>query len=119
MPQVPIDRHELRREAADVAELLALHGLRRSLEPQLAFELDAEVVAEMTAPGVDVKETLQGLKELIDAIDRRLPQVERAGECAIANAALHLRIEAQKRIDELKLEVAGRESVDPRPHVST
>jgi hypothetical protein len=116
---VPIDRHELRREAADVAELLALHGLRRSLEPQPAFELDAALVAEMTAPaGVDAKETLRELKELIDAIDRRLPQVERAGECAIANAALHLRIQAQKRIDELALEVAGRESVDSRPHVS-
>ena len=75
----------------------------------------------MTAPvgSVDVKETLQELKELIDAIDRRLPQVERAGECEIANAALHLRIQAQKRIDELASEVAGRESVDPRPHVST
>jgi hypothetical protein len=116
---MPIDGDELGRQAADVTELLALSGLRRSLEPQPAFELDAALVAEVTAPAVDVIDTIKELKELIDAIDRRLPQVERAGECAIANAALHLRIEAQKRIDELAMEVAGRESVDPRPHVST
>lgn len=107
---MPIDGDELGGEAPDVAKLLALSRLRRSLEPQPALELDATLVAEMTAPAVaDVTETLRELKELIDAIDRRLPQVERAGECEIANAALHLRIQAQKRIDELALEVAGRE----------
>jgi hypothetical protein len=116
---MPIDGDELGRQAADVTELLALSGLRRSLEPQPAFELDAALVAEVTAPAVDVIDTIKELKELIDAIDRRLPQVERAGECAIATAALHLRIEAPKRIDVLAMAVAGRESVDPRPHVST
>ena len=107
---MPVDRHELRGEATDVAELLALHGLRRGLEPELAVELDAALVAKVTSPaGVDMNDTLRELKELIDAIDRRLPQVERAGECAIANAALHLRIQAQQRIAELEREVAGRE----------
>jgi len=108
---VPLDRHELRGEAADVAELLALHGLRRGLEPEPAVELDAALVAKVTSPGVaDIKATVNQLVELIEAIDRRLPQVERSGESAIANAALRLRIEAQKRIAELEREVAGRES---------
>lgn len=42
------------------------------------------------------------LQELIAALDRRLPQVERVGEVAIANAAAALRSEAMKRIDTLE-----------------
>ena len=112
---MPLDRHEFRREASDLAELLALHGLRRSLEPEPAVELDAALVAEVTSAVVELKTTMHQLEELIVAIDRRLPQVERVGEREIAKAALQLRIQAQKRIDELASEVAGRESVDPRP----
>lgn len=113
---MPLDGHELRREAANLAELLALHGLRRSLEPEPAFELDATLVAEVTSAVVaELKTTMHQLEELIVAIDRRLPQVERVGEREIAKAALQLRMQAQKRIDELASEVAGRESVDPRP----
>ena len=86
------------------------------MEPEPAVELDAALVAEVTARrGADIKATLNQLVELIEAIDRRLPQVERSGESAIATAAMRLRIEAQKRIDELEKEVAGRESMDPRP----
>ena len=40
----------------------------------------------------------------------RLPQVERSGESAIANAALALRVEALTRIGEIEVEVASRES---------
>ena len=116
MPEVPLDRHEFCRQASDITELLALHGVRRSVEPEPAFELDAALVAEVRAEVVtELKTTMHQLEELIEAIDRRLPQVERAGELEIAKAALQLRIQAQKRIDELASEVAGRESVDPRP----
>ena len=45
---------------------------------------------------------IQDLNELIEAIDRRLPQVQRAGEAAVANAAMRLRIEARARIAELE-----------------
>ena len=45
---------------------------------------------------------IQDLNDLIDAIDRRLPQVQRAGEAAVANAAMRLRIEARARIAELE-----------------
>ena len=113
-----IDRDEFSREAADVSELLALHGMRRGLESKPAVEHDAEVVAEVTPPDVsDLKETVHQLTELIAAIDRRLPQVQRSGEAAIANTAMRLRSEAQERIDELKREVDGREHTS-RPHTS-
>jgi hypothetical protein len=108
---MPIDGDELGRQAADVTELLALSGLRRSLEPQPAFELDAALVAEVITPAnvTDLRATMQTLVELIAAIDKRLPQVERSGESAIANAAMALRDEALMRIGEIEVEVASRE----------
>ena len=60
-------------------------------------------------------DTVCQLNELITAIDRRLPQVQRTGEAAIANAAVRLRIEAEKRIAELELELASRRLLDRRP----
>ena len=42
------------------------------------------------------------LEELIAALDRRVPHVERVGEVAIAAAAAALRTEAVKRIGELE-----------------
>jgi hypothetical protein len=52
--------------------------------------------------GGDRKRALRHLHELIAAIDRRLPQVERAGEAAIAAEAAALRKKAQERIKELE-----------------
>ena len=46
--------------------------------------------------------TIRDLSELIDALDRRLPQVERSGEASIARAAARLKDEAIKRIAELE-----------------
>lgn len=45
---------------------------------------------------------MRELHELIDALDRRVPQVERVGEVAIARAAEALRAEALKRIATLE-----------------
>ena len=113
---MPLDGDELRGEAADLTELLALHGLRRGLESEPAIKLGTEMVAEVTPKEiVDTRTTIVQLGELIAAIDRRLPQVERAGEAAIANAAMRLRTEAAKRIVELEVEAAGRELTNPRP----
>lgn len=42
------------------------------------------------------------LLELIAALDRRLPQVQRAGELAIARDAASLRTRALQRIEELE-----------------
>ena len=116
MSEMPLERDQLRGEAANLEQLLAMPGLGRGLEPEPADEPGPEVVAEVTREAiVEIKTTIVQLVELIAAIERRLPQVERSGEAAIANAAMHLRIEATKRIVELEAEVAGRESVDPRP----
>ena len=41
------------------------------------------------------------LQELVAALDRRMPQVMRAGESAIARDAAALRQRALRRIDEL------------------
>ena len=60
-------------------------------------------------------DTVCQLNELITAIDRRLPQVQRTGEAAIANAAVRLRIEAEKRITEIEKELASRRLLDRRP----
>ena len=112
---MPIDGDELGGEAADITKLLALHGLRRGVESEPADHFGTEVVAEVTPEDVDTKTTIVQLVELIAAIDRRLPQVQRAGEAAIANAAMHLKTEAAKRIVELEAEVAGREFTNPQP----
>jgi hypothetical protein len=48
--------------------------------------------------------TVRELRELIAALDRRLPQVERVGEISIARAASALNVEALKRIEELERE---------------
>ena len=44
------------------------------------------------------------LLELITALDRRVPQVQRAGETAIARDAAALKARAMKRIEELENE---------------
>jgi hypothetical protein len=47
---------------------------------------------------------LRHLRELIAALDRRVPHVERAGETQIARDAAALRKRAMKRIAELERE---------------
>jgi len=50
------------------------------------------------------------LLELIAALDRRVPQVHRAGEASIARDAAALKARALKRIEELEQEPS---SVEP------
>ena len=45
---------------------------------------------------------LRELHELIAALDRRVPHIERAGEAAIARDAALLREQAMKRLSELE-----------------
>jgi len=47
-------------------------------------------------------QTVRELLELIAALDRRVPRVERVGEVSIARAAAALKSEALKRIEELE-----------------
>jgi hypothetical protein len=48
------------------------------------------------------EELLRELHELIAALDRRVPHIERAGEAAIASDAAVLRAKAVKRLSELE-----------------
>lgn len=50
----------------------------------------------------------QELRELIAALDRRVPRVERAGEASIAREAAALRARAIKRLQALEREDEGR-----------
>jgi len=43
----------------------------------------------------------RALHELIDALDRRVPHMERVGEASIASDAARLRAAAVKRLEEL------------------
>ena len=47
---------------------------------------------------------MRELQELIAALDRRVPQVQRAGEASIAREAAALKTRALKRIEELERE---------------
>ena len=47
-------------------------------------------------------QTVRELHELIAALDRRVPHMERAGEMSIARAAAALKSEALRRIHELE-----------------
>jgi hypothetical protein len=60
-----------------------------------------QITAENTLDSVTRLRIVRELHELIAALDRRVPQVQRAGEVAIAKAASVLRDEALKRIDEI------------------
>jgi hypothetical protein len=117
LPEVPIDGDQFGGEAADGQQLLAMLEMRRRLESGPAVGAQA-LVAAMTARThtlAGLADTVCQLNELITAIDRRLPQVQRAGESVIANAAVRLRIEAEKRIAEIEIEIASRRSLDHRP----
>lgn len=58
-------------------------------------------MTEPTPDSVPPSRTLAALRELISALDRRVPHVERAGETRIASDAMGLRHAAAARIDEL------------------
>ena len=63
----------------------------------------------------DPLSTIQELAELIEAIDRRSPQLQRSGEAAVMEAATRLRIEARARITELEALTRDGLSHLPRP----
>jgi hypothetical protein len=54
------------------------------------------------ATTLDERRTLTHLRELIEALDRRVPQIESAGEIEIAREAAGVRDKALHRIAELE-----------------
>jgi hypothetical protein len=59
-------------------------------------------VSRASVPNFQRASLIFALREIIDALDRRGPQVERAGEMRIAKDALTLRRQAVARLDELE-----------------
>jgi hypothetical protein len=53
---------------------------------------------------------VQALRDLVDALDRRVAHVERLGEARIAREAAALRKEALNRIEELTAARADRDT---------
>jgi len=66
----------------------------------------ANMIERTTTQATDRAHTVREWRELIAALDRRVPRVERVGEIAIARAAAGLKIEALKRIEELERQTA-------------
>jgi hypothetical protein len=62
------------------------------------------VTIEQTTGNNGHTQVVRELHELIAALDRRVPHVERVGELAIARAAAALRDEALRRIATLERE---------------
>ena len=56
----------------------------------------------------DRDRAVAALRELVEALDRRVPQVERLGEARIAREAAALRKEAAERIEQLEPPVRER-----------
>ena len=57
------------------------------------------------ATAADLARTISDLREFVEAIDRRLPQVERSGEAFIARAAMMLREQALRRIADIETQM--------------
>jgi hypothetical protein len=60
------------------------------------------MTAKASAPHVQRADLILALREFIDALDRRVPHIERAGEVSIARDALELRRQALERLHELE-----------------
>jgi hypothetical protein len=83
-------------------QLLAVQDVRRGVERVAPADQPVRGAAVAMSRGDVVRE----LMELIAALDRRLPQVQRAGEASIAHEAAALKARALKRIEELEREPA-------------
>jgi hypothetical protein len=58
----------------------------------------------------DRERVVAALRELVEALDRRVPHVERLGEVRIAREAAALRKEAANRLEELTLTQPDRQA---------
>lgn len=65
------------------------------------------MIDQTTGADIARARIVRELHELIAALDRRVPQVHRLGELAIAQASAALRAEALKRIEELEREATA------------
>jgi hypothetical protein len=85
-------------EESRLEQLLAVHQMWRGLE-RVAATIHAH--RDAAAMAVSRTQLTRELQELIAALDRRVPQLERADETAIARDAADLRAQAMKRLAEI------------------
>jgi hypothetical protein len=97
VPGLSVARHLDHRTAARRDHVLAVWLVRRGLERVAA----GDRIAGGPPMAVSTRAITRDLEELIAAIDRRLPQVEQAGEADIARDAAALRAKALARLAEL------------------
>jgi hypothetical protein len=71
---------------------------------------DAAAAVWWTPMAMTRARVVRELLELIAALDRRVPHVERAGEASIARDAAALKARALKRIEELERQPSPVES---------
>jgi hypothetical protein len=70
-------------------------------------------MGDTSQTGGDQSMLIRHLRELIEALDRRVPHLEREGEDQIASEAAALKQRAQERIAELET-VPGSMSTPPK-----
>jgi hypothetical protein len=109
VPELSVLGHHDICEESKRGQLLALQQLRRGVERRTARERPETAVAVKNA-----QLARDRLRELIAALDARVPRVERAGEAAIARDAAALRAKAVKRLEEI--EHAGGGQPDSAKH---
>ena len=66
--------------------------------------------ARMHQAAPSVSDSISALQEIVEALDRRIPQVERAGEARIAADAERLRTAAVDRLAVLRKAISGWEN---------
>ena len=109
MSDLSIDRDGDDHDESRSRHLLAMHEMRRRVE-RLAVADGSVRSAPKTMTAITRGELIQELRELIAALDRRVPHVERAGEVSIARDAAALKARALKRIKDLEREEAVQPS---------
>ena len=87
-------------------ELLAVHEVWERLERVACTDR----LVRWTPMALTHSAAVRELLELIAALDRRAPHVQRAGEASIARDAAALKARALKRIEELEREPASIET---------
>jgi hypothetical protein len=103
----------VRQQGGRGQQLLAVSRLRADVVSGAAEQHRRPAVAAMSGKArreTGRERTLRELHELIAALDRRVPQIERAGELEIARASAELRAAALRRVEELERETAAAQS---------
>jgi len=69
---------------------------------QQVSDMSADQPTNSSVPEADRQQTLADLHELVEALDRRVPHPDRAGERAIATVSAELKKDAEERIAQLE-----------------